>query len=518
MTVLVASVLVAAVLAWQAMVAGQQRRAVSDAMVRQYAQLAGWEFAREAGKDIEVALTHTLADHAHPERHTAANQCECAAIDDVELWFEMPSDGPLVSTSPGMSAAMRSDLERLLTSERGGRTEGAVRIAPLSAQDVRLVAMRWEPPSGPRGRHIGLVMTPKALAPILAKTRNRVALLPPLLVAGRDARTLVDLTIRDGDDAVIFASDRTAPGSPAVDTPLIPAAPEVLRVTTAMTPAFVAGLGPEHGAGLSPALVVSLVVVNVLLVAVGLWQLARERELARLRSDFVAGVSHELRTPLAQIRMFAETLLLDRIRTPHEGRRALEIIGQETRRLSQLVENVLYFHRHQRVPLGPSMAVVDLATLVPEVVDGLRPLAGARRTRLEYVAAVAELSVHASADGLRQVVLNLLDNAVKFGPPGQVVRVRLDLAGGVARVTVEDQGPGIPAADRRRIFHAFERGRETRGTGGAGIGLAVVSQIVEAHGGRVTVESADTRGARFVVTLAAAAETTEAAVPVSLAG
>ena len=113
-----------------------------------------------------------------------------------------------------------------------------------------------------------------------------------------------------------------------------------------MTPAFVARLGPEHGAGPPVPLVVGLVVVNVLLVVVGLWQLTRERELARLREDFVAGVSHELRTPLAQIRMFSETLLLDRVRNPDEGRARSRSSGRNRGGLSQLVENVLHFHRH----------------------------------------------------------------------------------------------------------------------------------------------------------------------------
>ena len=183
-----------------------------------------------------------------------------------------------------------------------------------------------------------------------------------------------------------------------------------------MTPAFVATLGPEHGAGPNATLVIGLVIVNALMVTVGLWQLRRERELAKLRDDFVAGVSHELRTPLAQIRMFTDTLLLDRIRNPAEGRRAIEIIGQETRRLSQLVENVLYFHRHRRAPAAAPGAPMDLSTFVLEVTEGFKPLAASKRVRLAVNIPAREVIAIASADGLRQVLLNLLDNAVKFGP------------------------------------------------------------------------------------------------------
>jgi signal transduction histidine kinase len=97
--------------------------------------------------------------------------------------------------------------------------------------------------------------------------------------------------------------------------------------------------------------------------------------------------------------------------------------------------------------------------------------------------------------------LNLLDNAVKFGPPGQLVTIDVRARGGAVVLSVQDEGPGVPAAERQRIFKAFERGRRTNGSGGAGIGLAVVQQIVDAHGGDITVDNVDARGARFTVAL-----------------
>ncbi len=111
------------------------------------------------------------------------------------------------------------------------------------------------------------------------------------------------------------------------------------------------------------------------------------------------------------------------------------------------------------------------------------------------------VAVRADRGALRQVLLNLLDNAVKFGPAGQVITVRVAADNGVAVLTVDDGGPGVPVADRQRIFTAFERGRETKGTGGAGIGLAVVKQIIDAHRGDVSVEDLPEGGARFRVVL-----------------
>jgi signal transduction histidine kinase len=345
-----------------------------------------------------------------------------------------------------------------------------------------------------------LIARAESLVPVLERTYRRANVLPRILVDGQDARGLVDLRVIDGAGRAVFASPDTVPGPQESEGELLPRDGLSLRLRSSMTPTFVAGLGPEHGAGPNGTLVVGLVLVNVLMVAVGLWQLGRERELARLRSDFVAGVSHELRTPLAQIRMFTDTLLLDRIRNPAEGRRALEIIAQETRRLSQLVENVLYFHRHQRAPEAPPREPLDLSRLVSEVAESFRPLAASRRIRISVDAPAGQVIVVANGDAIRQVLLNLLDNAAKFGPAGEAITVSLETANGFASVAVEDRGDGVPLTDRRRIFDHFERGR-TGGAGGAGIGLAVVQEIVAAHQGEVSVDDSAAGGARFVVSL-----------------
>jgi signal transduction histidine kinase len=200
--------------------------------------------------------------------------------------------------------------------------------------------------------------------------------------------------------------------------------------------------------------------------------------------------------------MFSETLLLDRVRNEGEKRRALEIIGQESTRLSQLVDNVLLFHR-RRPELPATGEVIDLKTFAGEVVESFQPLAVSKRAQLLFAWTADDVPVRGDASSLRQVLLNLLDNAVKYGPPDQTVSVRVTRTADLAVLTIEDGGPGVNPADRERIFHAFVRGRGTSGTGGAGIGLAVVRQIVEAHGGRVTVDEAPGGGARFTVTLPA---------------
>src|SRR5262249_9428671 len=150
----------------------------------------------------------------------------------------------------------------------------------------------------------------------------------------------------------------------------------------------------------------------------------KERALARMRADFVASVSHELRTPLTQIRMFAETLLLDRVRSDDERKRALAVIDQETRRLSNVVENGLQFSRGERGTLRIAPHPCDVAAAVRETIDLFAPIAAGRGVR---VALEAAESIEANVDegAARQIVLNLLDNAVKYGPEGQEVAVRV---------------------------------------------------------------------------------------------
>jgi signal transduction histidine kinase len=235
-------------------------------------------------------------------------------------------------------------------------------------------------------------------------------------------------------------------------------------------------------------------------------QLRRERALQRLRSEFVASASHELRTPLTQIRMFAETMRLGRVRSEDEGRRSLEIIDREARRLSHLVENLLQFSRSGRGAPAATPAPQELGPLVAEAIESFRPVAEAAGARIRAEVA-SGLRARVEADAWRQVVLNLLDNAVKYGPRNQEIGVVLEGAGDHRlRLAVEDEGPGIPPAERERVFGRFERLERDRAgvVTGTGLGLAVVRDLVTSWGGRCAVESGRRGGARVLVELKAA--------------
>jgi signal transduction histidine kinase len=227
-------------------------------------------------------------------------------------------------------------------------------------------------------------------------------------------------------------------------------------------------------------------------------QLVREAELSRQRTAFIAGVSHELRTPLTQIRMFAETLALGRVRSGAERHQSVEVIARESLRLSQLVDKVLSFTSTGRRE-ALERRHVDLSTLVREATTGFAPVAEARDSTIQLAVAPG-LHVHGDAAALRQVVINLLDNAVKYGRPGQTVIVSAGRAAEGIRLAVQDEGPGVPEADRARIWEPFWRAAGSE-QGGSGLGLAIVEQVVTLHGGTVAVDNAPGGGARFSVLL-----------------
>jgi signal transduction histidine kinase len=247
-------------------------------------------------------------------------------------------------------------------------------------------------------------------------------------------------------------------------------------------------------------IVLAVLALAAALTVAALFLIRREGELSRLRTDLVAGVSHELRTPLAQIRMFGETLLLDRVRSDAERHRSLVIIDQEARRLAHLVENLLHFSRSERGHRWVAIRPLDLAAAVREATEAFAPLAAARNVTLRCELPES-LPGSADPDAVRQVVLNLLDNAVKYGPPGTTVSIGLEASAGRVRVSVDDAGPGIPPADRERVWRRFFRLPRDRGSGaaGTGIGLSVVRELAALHGGRAWVETAPAGGARFVV-------------------
>jgi two-component system OmpR family sensor kinase len=224
----------------------------------------------------------------------------------------------------------------------------------------------------------------------------------------------------------------------------------------------------------------------------------REASQNRLRR-FIADASHELRTPLASIRGYAELFRMGAARDPDEVEKAMRRIEEEAARMGVLVEDLLTLARLDQVPDVPHTEL-DVAPLARDAVDDARAMAPDRRIELRGDAAAR---VVGDAHQLRQVLGNLLRNALVHTPAGTPVEVTVEEGGGEVRIEVRDHGPGLPTEDTEALFERFwraEGGRE-RGRGGAGLGLAIVAGIVDAHGGRVHADNAAGGGASFVVEL-----------------
>jgi two-component system OmpR family sensor kinase len=226
---------------------------------------------------------------------------------------------------------------------------------------------------------------------------------------------------------------------------------------------------------------------------------------------FVADASHELRTPMTTLRLNLHSLLRQPYDDdPDERREVLRDMADEIDRLSRLVAGLLELARADAGRRPPSEPVA-LDEVAREVAHTLAPLAAGRLglDRLDPV------DVTGSRDGLRQVLLILVDNALKFSPPDRPIslRVQLDRAMGRVLLEVEDRGPGIATEDLPHLFERFYRSAAARQTSGTGLGLAIARTIVEEHGGTIVVESALGRGSTFRVSLPLARERAGAVRP-----
>jgi two-component system phosphate regulon sensor histidine kinase PhoR len=234
--------------------------------------------------------------------------------------------------------------------------------------------------------------------------------------------------------------------------------------------------------------------------------LYREARVAKLQTDFVNKVSHELRTPLTSIRMFVETLQLGRLQDAERQREALEIVADETARLSGLINRLLDWARMESGRRTYELVRQPVAPILDRALDALAPQLLGQPAEVVRRIAPDLPPVLADREALTEAVLNLLNNALKYS--GVEKRIVLEASTGAAGlwIRVSDNGPGIPDSEQKRIFQKFYRARDplSRTIEGTGLGLAMVKHIVEAHRGRITVKSDVGQGASFRIWLPAA--------------
>ena len=227
------------------------------------------------------------------------------------------------------------------------------------------------------------------------------------------------------------------------------------------------------------------------------------RRLERVRQDFVANVSHEFKTPLTAIQGFAETLLAGALEDPEHNRRFLEIIRDHAARLATLTNDLLKLARIEAGKLELEFGPVNLGELVERCIETTALKASRKQIALDIDVPSDLPVVRGDASLLRDVLQNLLDNAVQYTPSGGHIKVSARAGDREAVLAVEDTGIGIPLAEQERIFERFYRVDEgrSRQAGGTGLGLSIAKHIAEAHGGRLWVESEVGHGSKFSLSL-----------------
>ena len=237
---------------------------------------------------------------------------------------------------------------------------------------------------------------------------------------------------------------------------------------------------------------------SVLLV---FYDLTEMRRVERSRREFVANVSHELRTPLTTVKAAVDTLQDGALEDRAVAIGFLKRINSEVDRMTDLVADLLELSRLESGHVVPQRTPLDLALLIQEAVERFAMPAAQNEVTLRHLLSDAAPQVSADANMVRQVLSNLLDNAIKYTAPSGSVEVSARTANGNAVVTVADTGQGIPREHVPHVFERFYKVERARREGGTGLGLAIVKHIVQAHGGDVSVESQEGAGSTFVFTL-----------------
>ena len=544
-----ASIGLTAVAAFDAQRAVRGQRAVVDRAVREFSSFAAWSYSEHLKQQLSAAAVEVVGAVNHgenmhtnrrvPEAHELVHylpedaRCEChrtrlgplpssffafkLGTRDVAVaqnLYSVPSEGWRVDPMPGQDISSQRPLERRSPEDRWiadtlthrarsvGRDEhGYGMLVARNANRMVPITYTLMPTAWGDTMVYGVEYTPEAFTGMLAAVLDDEGLLPATFTKGARNRDVVAIRMLDEAGDVIYES---VPGvsSPAFTRLALPPEYGSLAMHVMIRPEQASNLIIGGVPASRLPFLLGLLALAAMMSVVAVVQIRRETEISAMRTNFVASISHELRTPLAQIKLYLETLRTGRAATAEQRDWSLAHIDRETTRLGNLVENVLRFSRLGRAD-GEAAHRLDLAEEVERVVDEFRPLAASRKNSIETVFRAHPL-VRIRQDSLRHVVVNLLDNAVKYGPQSQTITVEVDVRDGDALIAVTDEGQGVPEADREAIWRAFARAKTSTGAAGSGIGLTIVRDVMSQHGGRAWVESAAGRGARFMVSIPAA--------------
>jgi two-component system, OmpR family, sensor histidine kinase KdpD len=294
---------------------------------------------------------------------------------------------------------------------------------------------------------------------------------------------------------VIEGNDPEAAGADPVIVPMVAREREIGRIV--VVPGGARGLGPDERSVIETLANQTALAIEGMRLASEAQQARVDAESNRLQAALFSSVTHDLRTPLASITASVSGLLEPGMSLSSDDRRELlETIRQEADRLNRLVGNFLDLSRMRAGALTPSRAPAALDEVIEGVVARLEPFLRGHEVRLLLRENLPEIPVDVLQ--IDQVLTNVLENAARFSPPGRRITVAAGRWDGGVQIRIADQGPGVPAEQRERVFEPFVRGEGSTGTG---LGLAISRAIVEGHGGRIRIADAPAGGTAVVIEL-----------------
>ena len=475
-----------------------QKKEADEPVARQQVS-ANVSKVQSARRDVQALTKSSYADSARRESSSSAEP-------DMSGSAKEQGSSPLAASAlPVRPQTDETDYRMSAASGYGyGRKDaGEVREQrgwlPLKV-DGRLHLLGWVQPAGAAGvRGVELEM---------AALISRLGGALPGEISGEEGYAL-----RDDQGRVLHQAGAVARAAATMIT--VPLARDLLPGwdVVAFVPAVTGDSAENGGFFLISTLLVGIFVTAI--VAGGsllLWQARRSETEAAQKTSFVANVSHEFKTPLTTIRLYSELLEQGRVRDAAQSGEYLRTIGRETQRLARLVGNALDFSRLEQGRKKYALEKLDLRAELVRLLDTQAPRLAEAGLTLKRNLPAASLSVTSDRDAFEQILLNLLDNAAKYGAAGGEISVELaprpahptdaGQAGG-AVIRVLDRGPGVPAEDRERIFEKFHRVDDTLTAekSGAGLGLSIARQLARGLGGELRHLPREGGGASFVLEL-----------------
>jgi len=259
----------------------------------------------------------------------------------------------------------------------------------------------------------------------------------------------------------------------------------------------------RSGGGIFLYIFIAILIILAFGLFFTLYTVNNEIRLSVLKSNFMSTVSHEFKSPLAAIRQMAEMLVNGRVPTAERQQKYYNTILQQSERLSHLIDNILDFSRMEEGKKIFGFVKADIVAVVRDVVDSFKnqPMGQGFDIRLSVNEPIPEMVIDIEA--IRQVMNNLIDNAIKYSGDSRKVEIDLQTIGNNVSISIRDHGIGIKKSDHDKIFNRFYRAGDelTQTVKGSGIGLTIVRQIVEAHKGTIEVDSEPGKGSKFIIIL-----------------